>query len=207
MVHIVTFKNEGRIFTQESGAKAMVMTVRQAGLLACRTFSRLVKLAMKETNPILLMTPLAGACFSKDDMQMQRMTEELNTELTEVLIIINESCQSGGHYLDNSDGSVAACAAISATRGLKDEDVKRSIVTKIVKQYFSRGKELDAIKLSIVSKYATGGIPSEFSYDNLLSAFKSAQSAPNRLKSLNAVKTQESILSNVTMPSTSSKRD
>ncbi|KAJ8688299.1 hypothetical protein QAD02_024094 [Eretmocerus hayati] len=60
--------------------------------------------------------------------------------------MITQSTQTGGHYIPESDPNIAAAAATSATRGLKDDDVKTSLVRKIVEQYYSEDRPMSSEK-------------------------------------------------------------
>ena len=112
-----------------------------------------------------IFTPLAGAIFSRGDIE--EIAAVLRYPPRETVVIINNSCQSGGQYLPHSDGSVAIVAAFAATRNLKDENLRRSLVTKSTKQYLKAQKSIDKAKIFQIAYYATGGVPSELSYDEL----------------------------------------
>lgn len=47
---------------------SMVVTVKQAGLLAMETFNQVCKYAYNQATPLILLTPLAGAIFSREDI-------------------------------------------------------------------------------------------------------------------------------------------
>lgn len=182
-VYVSTFKQDGANYVYENTANTMSLTMKQAALLSHQTFERLVTYSFANSKGALL-TPLCGACFSRNDIN--KMAKELGMSRVNLVIALNQSTQSGGHYLDRSDGNMAVCAAIAATRNLKEETVRRSIVTKTTKQYIAKGKNLDKVKLAIVAKYATGGVPAEFSYENLIELFKSVQGTVSKLKAVKA---------------------
>ncbi|KAL4721035.1 hypothetical protein ACJJTC_012454 [Scirpophaga incertulas] len=83
----------------------MLLTFRQAALLAMVTFTKAINYCYNKLNSAKLMSPLCGAIFSRDSLG--EMARELNMEEIKVLEIINESSTSGGQYLPSSD---IACA-------------------------------------------------------------------------------------------------
>ncbi|XP_076545675.1 uncharacterized protein LOC143305529 [Osmia lignaria lignaria] len=187
IVFIATYKQENAQFEPKNEDKSMIIILKQAGLLTQETFSQLIKLACQ--NGYKLMTPLAGACFNKDD------TSSLATELVipevDLLIKISRSTQSGGHYLKYSDVDIAVCASIAATRNVKDEILKKSIVVKILKQYINKGFIPNKARMTIISKYATGGIPSKFIYEEIVKVFDSEQTKYSALKIVQTTKQSE----------------
>ena len=128
-VFVSTYKTQ--TYDYKNDETVMSISVKQASLVAMDTLNRITILANTENQTIL--TPLAGAIFSRDDMKEIAIVLQRNVD--EATIIINSSCQSGGQYLTLSDGSTAVVAAFAATRNLKDENLRRSIITKITKQY------------------------------------------------------------------------
>ncbi|WBM84621.1 MAG: nucleoprotein [hymenopteran phasma-related virus OKIAV228] len=198
VVFIATFKQENASFVPDNSDKHMILTLKQAGLLALETFSRLIVLGY--SNRHKLMTPLAGACFSKDDTE--EMAKELGMDEPDLLAAISKSTQSGGQYLNGADIDIAICASISATRNVKDDALKKSIVTKVVKQYMNRGFKPDKGRIGIIARYATGGIPTEFSYDELVKFFDMEQSKISAIRMAKAI-AQSPIPSQVFTPGSS----
>lgn len=172
-VFVSTYKQENADCKMVYKPHHMTLTLKQAALICHDTFDRMVRFAIAKDGKQLLMTPLAGACFSRDDVPTLANALRLGT--AETMSRINQSTQSGGQLLPHGDVNFAICAAISATRNLKDENLKKSIVTKTVKQYIAAKKMPDKEVISIVAKYATGGVPAEFSYDELLRVYDQAQ--------------------------------
>lgn len=70
------------------------LSVKHANLLAIDTLNRLNKISLNMNNPVPLLTPLAGAFFSKDDIGKVANALGLGTE--QAINMINASCQSGG---------------------------------------------------------------------------------------------------------------
>nr|WVD52798.1 NP [Wugcerasp virus 9] len=194
-VFIATYKQENAVVNQIKNDTTLSLTLKQAGLLCMETFTRLVKHAF--SAGLRLLTPLAGACFSKSDMEL--MAKELSIPEVDLLAMVCCSTQSGGHYLTNSDVDIAVVAAIAATRNCKDEGIKKSIVTKTIKQYINKGRNPDKIRMSIIAKYATGGVPMEFSYDNLVNDFESTQRSVSLIRQKKIME-QSAIESIVTAP-------
>lgn len=160
-----------------SGEKLCV-TVKQAGLLALPIFDKLCDLAFGQPNPITLLTPLAGSIFSRDDIPALAKKLGVTQEVT--IKVINNSCQSGGQYLDNSSASLATVASIVATRNIKDKDVRDGIIGKTIRQYLMQGKTFNKDAFKAYSEYAHGGVPSELSVDKLLTDYTSYKEASIR---------------------------
>ncbi|CAG9814605.1 unnamed protein product [Phaedon cochleariae] len=126
---IATYRNAayGSNFTPN---KSMCVTVEQARLLAMDGFDRLATYALNLPNSLVLLTPLAGSIFSRDDIA--KIAQDIGVTPIQVLCAINNSCQSGGQYLNRSSINIAVVASIVATRNIKDEDVAASIVGKTI---------------------------------------------------------------------------
>nr|QPL15330.1 hypothetical protein [Hymenopteran phasma-related virus OKIAV232] len=162
-VFIATYKQENAEFKPENTQNTMILSLKQAALLVHETLARLVVYGYRKNK--ILLTPLAGACFCKEDLDA--FAEELGVNVPTLLIAINQSTQGGGHYLSNSDIDIAICSAYSATKNVKDENLKKSIVVKMIKQYMTQGHRPDKDRMRIISRYATGGVPSDFSYESI----------------------------------------
>lgn len=184
-VFVSTYKEDSNEFKVVHNPTHMTLTLKQAALIAHETFARVVTAALIADGKQILLTPLAGACFSRDDVPL--LANELGESIPDILNKINQSTQSGGQLLKHGDVDFAICASISATRNLKDENVKKSIVTKTVKQYIACKKVPNKDRISIIAKYATGGIPAEFAYDELVKLYDQAQILPSAIKIRQAV--------------------
>ncbi|XP_017465000.1 PREDICTED: uncharacterized protein LOC108358286 [Rhagoletis zephyria] len=165
--------------------KRLVMTMKQASLIASTTMVSFSSIGLLKGH--ILLIPLAGAIFSKDGMDniyKDMFTEKIN-DLTKGALIasINQSCQSGGHSLAYSKCHIAICAALIATRMMKDRSVANNIVCKTYKQYAAAGKPYDPAKFQVFAKYATGGIPETFNLNSLMDELVNIQklSARNRI--------------------------
>ena len=153
-VLVSTFKTTTYVPTD--GDFEMTISVKQASLLAMDTLQKICTISANTHEYIF--TPLAEAIFSRDDIE--EIAGILKTTPTSAVIIINNSCQSGGQYLPQSDGSVAIVAAFAATRNLKDENLRKSIITKITKQYLKAQRIVNKTIIYQLAHYATGGVPS-----------------------------------------------
>nr|QMP82126.1 nucleocapsid protein [Hymenopteran phasma-related virus OKIAV229] len=171
-VIVASFKNTALENKIDKMPNCMVLTLKQAGLLAVNTFAKLVKICY-ETTQIILLTPLAGACFAREDVI--KMARNINMPVPDLLIKINASCQGGGQYLKYSDGSIALVAALSATRNIKDENLRRNIVNKLIRQYINQGKSPDKGLVFEIAKFATGGVPTSLNYDEMVKVFDEGQ--------------------------------
>lgn len=134
-----------------------------------------------------MLTPLCGAIFSRN--AIHKMVDELRMEAKDVVRMLNTSCQSGGHYLRESQLSVAALASIVATtklgaKGKHDERVQ--IITKVVKQYLNHKKQYDAQVFAILSRFATGGVPTDLEPNKLIK-FYSANKEFGKTSKLGAI--------------------
>ncbi|XP_012174536.1 uncharacterized protein LOC105666847 [Bombus terrestris] len=187
-VYIDIYKRENAQFSPKHEEKYMFLLLEEAGLLAQETFARLVHIAYGLGHK--LMTPLSAACFSKEDIG--KLTAELNDTEVNVLVSINQSTQSGGHYLQHGDIDIAVCATIAATRNVKDKGLRKNIVIKVFKQYMNKGKMPNNRRLAIISKYTIGGVPVEYSYEELLRSYESEETKYSALKRAKAI--QESAI-------------
>nr|QMP82246.1 nucleocapsid protein [Coleopteran phasma-related virus OKIAV236] len=169
---IATYRNSEYKSNYEPG-KRLCITVKQAGLLAMDTFNTISVLGLSCTPPVYLLTPLAGAVYSRVDIESIATT--IDTTPAAVLITINSSCQSGGHYLSSSRLHIAVIAAIVATRNIKSEQIKHSIIGKTIKQYLSVGKEWLPNKYEAYGSFAHGGVPSDLKPQILMDIFDRVQ--------------------------------
>nr|QPL15356.1 nucleoprotein [Hymenopteran phasma-related virus OKIAV234] len=198
-VFIATYKQENAEFRPESTKNTMILSLKQAALIVHDTLARLVELGCM--NDKTLLTPLAGACFCKEDLK--ELCAELKMERAMLITSINQSTQGGGHYLTHSDIDIAICAGFAATKNVKDENLKKSIIVKLIKQYMTQGKIPNKDRIRIISKYATGGVPAEFSFENMSELINSEQRnfALIKLKKMEA----ETIMTSVVDTPTGSK--
>ncbi|CAH0563010.1 unnamed protein product [Brassicogethes aeneus] len=179
VVFVATYKSEKTDVKDTTEKNKLILTVKQASLLAMDTFDKLAVIAYNMSIPKSLFTPLAGAIFSKNDLWS--MSKELSSYFkktyteSEVLTMINNSCQSNGHHLGNSNAAIALVSACVATRNIKDDKVKFSIISKIGKQYVKKGKNFNEFTFDIFSKYATGGVPSNMEPKKLLARLEEVQ--------------------------------
>lgn len=91
---VSTFKEDSNSYKPEADGSKIILTVKHASLLAIDTLNRLNKISLNMNNPVPLLTPLAGAIFSKDDIGKVANALGLGTE--QAINMINASCQSGG---------------------------------------------------------------------------------------------------------------
>lgn len=157
---------------------SIVLSVRHASLLAMMTMNRITDICCSLPNPVIMLTPLCGAIFSKLDIS--KMQEVLKIGTKDLLKILNTSFQSGGHYLQESDLSVAAVASIVATKNIAikgKNDERAQIITKIIKQYLNVHKSYNQSIFVIVAEYATGGIPSNLEPNKLIKCTKTLRMA------------------------------
>nr|QMP82295.1 nucleocapsid protein [Blattodean phasma-related virus OKIAV239]DAZ90401.1 TPA_asm: nucleocapsid protein [Supella longipalpa bunya-like virus] len=174
---VCTFKSESA-GNLSGTANKITLTIKQASLLALVTLCKINNYCGRLDPPTNLLTPLAGAVFSKDDIS--KIAGRVRKTVAEVTNIINSSCQSGGQYLDDSDTAVAAIASIVATSNMKDEAQRESIINKNVKQYLNMKKTFSVENFDIYAEYAHGGVPEGLRAKALIDLFNGIQkNAPN----------------------------
>nr|QXV86665.1 MAG: nucleocapsid protein [Tibet bird virus 1] len=166
---VCTFKDDKNEYIPEATTDKIVLTVKHASLLAINTLELINQIALTMTPEVVLLTPLAGAVYSKDDLAA--LATELQIGKIDAINIINASCQSGGHFLKNSRMHCAVVAAIVATRNVKDPKMQNSIIGKTIKQYLSMKKKWDSPKFEVYATFANGGVPTNLSPDNLVKLF------------------------------------
>ncbi|QBK47220.1 nucleocapsid protein [Anopheles triannulatus orthophasmavirus] len=152
----------------------MILTMKQASLLAVRVFCMAIEVCA--ANGIFLMTPLCGAIFSKNSLEDLAMILTRSNEdkaIGRTLKILTCSCQSGGHYLEESDATVAVIAAVCATRTMNDKKVRSQIIVKTYKQYASMKKPFNDDLYMLLGVHATGGVPIEHSSKALIEKYES----------------------------------
>ncbi|KAL1516489.1 hypothetical protein ABEB36_000398 [Hypothenemus hampei] len=114
---VSTFNEDANVYTPEATNTKIVLTVRHASLLAILTLERITMVAISMTPPRPLLTLLAGAVFSKGNINT--LANLLQATPIAVLCTINTSYQSGGQYLSNSRLYMALVAAVVATKNVK----------------------------------------------------------------------------------------
>lgn len=176
-VYIASFKNATPPLAKPVVSQnTLLLTMKQASLLAQSTFADAIKLCI--TDDLVLMTPLCGAIFSKNNLE--ELSELIHPAAEgdkrgPTLVTLSQSCQSGGHYLRDSVCAVAVVAAVCATRNMTDSKVRDQIITKTYKQYVASGKPFDAGLYESLCKFATGGVPAEHSAKRLIDRYEAVQ--------------------------------
>lgn len=156
-------------------AGKLVLTIKQASLLAVRILNQLVPHCVMQEQ--YLLTPLAGSVFCKDDLK--DLANDLNWDLADLIQSINASCQSGGFYLPGANATIACVAAIVATRNAEDK-LANAIITKTVKQYNNHHFEINFDDFAHFARVATGGIPVGCTPKELKEKFEKAQAIGKR---------------------------
>lgn len=171
-VTIATYKDESSTYTPHSSDDYLLLTVKQAGIIAVKILNRVVTLAHAASRQILL-TPLAGAIFPKDSIP--EIGRQLGMSDDAVAKMMNCSCQPGGQHLEESTSACALVASIVAVSQCKDENLKKRIYSKTAKQYHAKKKPFSQNMFDILARYATSGVPKEISYEVLLQNFEALQ--------------------------------
>lgn len=184
---VCTFKGAEAKNEQTNDKDKMIMSVKQAGLLVMDTFCKLIEFGLGSNPLVALLTPLCGAIFSRDDIES--MAQDLDWTNLKVLVTINSSAQSGGHYLPTSDMACAVVCSIVATQGLASRgknNERKSIVTKILTQYTALKKDYVEEHVVTFGRYANGGLVAGMSANNMIEFFKACQHSdfkPSSIKS------------------------
>lgn len=179
-VFICTFKNgeptDIKPIFQDSH---LILTLKQAGLIAIHLLEKIIDAVFVKQPETTLLTPLAGAVFSKDDIE--KIAKVFDMKIPDVVKMINASCQSGGHHLPKSNAAVAFSAVVCATRNIKDEKIRHSIIHKTIKQYMSVNKEFNDGQLNSISIFAHGGLPSGMDVKSIINKVDNAKIAAHRM--------------------------
>lgn len=174
VAYVCTFKaKDAKYDMKKRGGDSIVLSVRHNSLLAMLTMNRITDICCSLPEPIIMLTPLCGAIFSKLDIS--KMQEVMRMKISDLVKILNTSCQSGGHYLADSDLSVAAVASIVATNNLAikgKNDERAQIITKTIKQYLNVHKSYNENTFMVIAEYATGGISSNLEPNKLIKLYK-----------------------------------
>lgn len=177
-VVIVSTFREGAYTKMEDGGK-MIMTFKQAGLLAMETFCQALDFCYQQ-NGALLMTSLCGAIYSRD--VIDDIAKELKLDNLTTLTIVNQSTSAGGQYLPYSDMSCAIASTIAATKRVSDKNVRSMMVLKVVKQYSHKGKPYYPERFKVFAEYALGGVPPGMDPETLIDNFTNIQIAKVNLR-------------------------
>lgn len=168
-ITISTFKSSTAPTTApEVRGDCLMLTMKQASLIALDILNNYTSVAVSQGMVVL--TPLAGAIFSRNslkDMLDEPAIKSIYKTEAELSVAINSSAQSGGQHLPESRADIAGVCAYVATSGLTDKKLAESITNKTVRQYISSGRPGDHVTMMAFAKYATGGVPTDLSYDKL----------------------------------------
>lgn len=113
-------------------------------------------------------------------MELVNRNGYLNSAVTQMtpvvmLSILNASCQPVGHYLLDSDMTVAGVALCVATRVIKDINIKYLIINKTLKQYTSKKKIFDGKFFDMLVAFANGGMPEGMNAKVLVKFFEESE--------------------------------
>lgn len=171
-VIVTTFRDNTYKKMEEKGN--MILTFKQAGLLAMETFLKASYYLYMHKQQII-MTPLCGAVFSRD--AVKDIAIGIDVEIPTAIKIINASCTSAGQYLEDSNLGCAIAAMICATKRMSDKSLKSAMISKLVKQYSSQGKQnsFSARRYDVFCEFALGGVPQGLDADTLLNQYENSQ--------------------------------
>lgn len=189
-LYVATYKGDDMNYESkpiDNTSHIMQVPVKQACLLAMDTLRRVVLLSAEQNPPMYILTPLAGAVFSRNDID--DIAAILNVDNGAAVCMLNDSCQSGGHNLPHSNGTVAVLATVANTRRLAESGKTQeagSIITKVTKQYIAkRGREaIDIDQFRALAAFANGGVPIGLDAKSLAKMFVATQVNPIRAGNL-----------------------
>ncbi|XP_032591312.1 uncharacterized protein LOC116805120 isoform X2 [Drosophila grimshawi] len=122
------------------------LTFKEASLLAVAKYCQIVPHLVEREEIVL--TPLAGAAFAKDDMP--KLAAALEEPLSQLLMAVISSCQTDGYHLEHSRCYIAVAAL---TRTVADLKLRATLVKDCIKMYQLHGKDFDIVKFEICSKF------------------------------------------------------
>lgn len=174
MIIISTYKNGNAPTAQPKvgNGNVLLLTVKQATIVGLYILDKFTKLACAKGHDIL--TPLAGAIFSRDSMEKMMAEDAIKRVFVakcDLINAINKSAQNGGQFLVGSRADIAAVCVVVGTSAIKKPDERKSICQRTVKQFLSHQREAEKDVFQAVCKYATGGVPEEWSYDTITSEY------------------------------------
>lgn len=170
-ITVATFKSQTapNDMPKLSVNNGLILTVKQASLIALNILNEYTDIACE--MELIVLTPLAGAICSRAEipkmMDDEAIKKAFHDKIGELVKSINSSCQSGGHHLAWSRADIAAVAAYVATEGLKDKKLAAQTTNKTNRQYNTAKRPYDSMVKTVMAKFATGGVPSELSYETL----------------------------------------
>lgn len=175
MFEIATYKNGSAPTAQPKLGKGnyLLITVKQATILGLYVLDKFTAVACVQGHDIL--TPLAGAIFSRDciDKMMKNETIKAAFPLKCKLIdAINKSAQNGGQFLHGSRADIAAACVIVGTNGVKKSEERHVIVQRTVKQFLGQQRPGTKEVFLAVVPFATGGVPEEWTYETLIAEYE-----------------------------------
>lgn len=161
-INVATYKNvdAAHSYTYRFGSRRIMLSMRLANMVAVEILcTHSLHFGHK------IMTPLGGAVYSMKDVPA--IAAKIGKTEIEVCCMINRSTVGTPYQLSSSDFACAISATLVTTKKMSNKDDARKIVNKITKGYIKDNKALDMIKVRVWMQYATGGIPEEYTMENL----------------------------------------
>ncbi|AIA24561.1 nucleoprotein [Orthophasmavirus kigluaikense] len=176
MVIVKTYKNTIAPQSEPTVKNGvLVLTIKQASFLALYKFKEFVKVCVARDTTIL--TPLCGAIFSRDDIDLMLADPEIKaviTDKTELLVALNLSAQNGGQFVEGSRTDIAGVCAIMGTVNV-EKKLRMQIISKTAKQFLAKDRPMDKGLFHAVGKYAAGGLPAEWQAEILVQELEAAK--------------------------------
>lgn len=176
---VSTFKNS----TPPSGQPViendvMLLTIKQASILALYILCKYTDLVYG--NNIIILTPLGGAIFPREavaKLAREPAVIKEGIKANQIIKIINCSAQNGGQFLPDSRADVAAVCVMVGTQGITDVNARKQICHKTYKQFLVQNRPSNKGVFMAFAKYATGGVPLEWTFEYLQEDMVKAKSS------------------------------
>lgn len=152
-VSIVPYKKGKKIPTPVEGSMKLVLTDKQANLIAMDTFCKFVEFSSNFQLSNELLLPEAAKYYNID--AIVHIARELKLTVCEVLHSVNCSAQAGGHYTEHASLNCALVIATIATRSMKNENARNRLIRKVFRRYQAVNKSYEKSVLNVYAKYAS----------------------------------------------------
>lgn len=161
-LNVASYKNvdAAHSYSYKCENRRLYLSIRLANMISVEIICK----NMEKFSEVTL-TPLGGAVYSSKDLVA--IGTALKLTKTEVACVINRSTVGTPFQLPGSDFACAVAAVMTTTRKMKNQEDARKIINKVIKGYIKLDKAMDYPALAVWGQYATGGIPEEYSVENL----------------------------------------
>lgn len=161
-INVASYKNvdPAHSYSYKFENKKIYLSIRLANMISVEIICK----NLEEFQEVTL-TPLGGAVYSAKDLDV--IATSLGKTKVEVACIINRSTVGTPYQIPGSDFACAVAAVMTTTKKMKNQEDARKIINKVIKGFIKTDKVLNYVHLTLWGQYATGGIPEEYSVENL----------------------------------------